>query len=29
NLVVPRAQWPETPLNDRDTILIITATQGG
>lgn len=29
NQVVPRAQWPDTPLNDRDTILIITATQGG
>ncbi len=29
NQVMPRAQWPATPLNDRDTILIITATQGG
>ncbi len=29
NQVVPRTQWPTTPLNDRDTILIITATQGG
>ncbi|MBL7706642.1 MAG: sulfur carrier protein ThiS [Taibaiella sp.] len=29
NQVVPRAQWPATPLNDRDTILIISATQGG
>lgn len=29
NHVVPRAQWPDTPLQDRDTILIITATQGG
>lgn len=29
NQVVPRVQWATTPLNDRDTILIITATQGG
>lgn len=29
NQVIPQAQWPTTPLNDRDTILIITATQGG
>lgn len=29
NQVVPRVQWTTTPLNDRDTILIITATQGG
>lgn len=29
NQVIPRADWPATPLQDRDTILIITATQGG
>lgn len=29
NQVVPLAEWPDTLLNDRDTILIITATQGG
>ncbi|OJV54081.1 MAG: thiamine biosynthesis protein ThiS [Bacteroidetes bacterium 43-16] len=27
--VIPRQQWPKTPLQDQDTILIITATQGG
>lgn len=27
--VIPRQQWPNTLLQDQDTILIITATQGG
>lgn len=27
--VIPRQQWPKTLLQDQDTILIITATQGG
>ena len=29
NQVVPRNQWAETPLHEKDSILIITATQGG
>ncbi|PRD46308.1 sulfur carrier protein ThiS [Sphingobacterium haloxyli] len=27
--VVPKTQWESTVLRDRDSILIITATQGG
>lgn len=27
--VIPKAQWPSTVLRDQDSILIITATQGG
>lgn len=27
--VIPRPQWPATPIVDQDNILIITATQGG
>lgn len=27
--VIPRALWTETPLNENDKILVITATQGG
>ena len=27
--VVPRHRWPATPLNDGDTIEILTAVQGG
>lgn len=29
NQVVPRKDWTSTPLHSNDTILIITATQGG
>ncbi|MBD1426918.1 sulfur carrier protein ThiS [Sphingobacterium arenae] len=29
NQVVPKTQWASTVLQDRDSILIITATQGG
>jgi len=29
NRVVPREKWLETTLQDGDTILIISATQGG
>ncbi len=29
NRIVPQAFWAETFLNDKDSILIITATQGG
>ncbi|WP_292009060.1 sulfur carrier protein ThiS [Chryseobacterium sp.] len=29
NRIVPRSSWPETILKDKDSILIITATQGG
>ena len=29
NQVVPRTDWDTTLLQDKDTILIITATQGG
>lgn len=29
NQVVPKTQWASTVLQDRDFILIITATQGG
>ena len=27
--VVPRARWADTPLNDNDTVEIITPRQGG
>ncbi|WP_164112565.1 MULTISPECIES: sulfur carrier protein ThiS [Sphingobacterium] len=27
--VIPREDWPSTPIADQDEILIITATQGG
>ncbi|WP_294243436.1 sulfur carrier protein ThiS [uncultured Chryseobacterium sp.] len=29
NHIVPQHFWAETLLNDKDSILIITATQGG
>ena len=29
NQVIPRKDWASTPLHPNDTILIITATQGG
>lgn len=29
NRIVPLSAWAETLLNDQDSILIITATQGG
>lgn len=29
NQVVPREQWPSQQLKENDSILIITATQGG
>ncbi|MDN3690898.1 sulfur carrier protein ThiS [Chryseobacterium tructae] len=29
NRIIPLSVWAETPLNDQDSILIITATQGG
>jgi sulfur carrier protein len=29
NTVVPKVQWPETPLQENDKIIIIKATQGG
>lgn len=29
NRIVPQLFWSETLLNDKDSILIITATQGG
>lgn len=29
NRIVPQSSWAETFLNDKDSILIITATQGG
>lgn len=29
NQVIPRKDWTSTPLHPNDTILIITATQGG
>jgi len=29
NRIIPQSFWPETILNDKDSILIITATQGG
>jgi sulfur carrier protein len=27
--VVPRSQWPDTPLSDGDRVEILTAVQGG
>lgn len=27
--VVPRAQWPSTPLRDGDRVEVLTAVQGG
>jgi sulfur carrier protein len=29
NRIIPQALWAETILTDKDSILIITATQGG
>jgi sulfur carrier protein len=29
NFIVPQPSWPETLLKDKDSILIIIATQGG
>ncbi|AZB23897.1 sulfur carrier protein ThiS [Chryseobacterium bernardetii] len=29
NRIIPLSAWAETPLNNLDSILIITATQGG
>lgn len=29
NSIVPQPSWPDTLLKDKDSILIITATQGG
>lgn len=29
NHIIPQSFWAETFLNDKDSILIITATQGG
>ena len=29
NLVIPKTSWADTMLRDKDSILIITATQGG
>lgn len=29
NRIIPQSSWPETFLNNKDSILIITATQGG
>jgi len=29
NRIIPQSFWAETILNDNDSILIITATQGG
>ena len=29
NRIIPQSSWPETFLNDKDSILLITATQGG
>lgn len=29
NRIIPQQSWAETWLNDKDSILIITATQGG
>lgn len=29
NRIIPQSLWVETFLNDKDSILIITATQGG
>jgi sulfur carrier protein len=29
NRIIPLSAWAETPINNNDSILIITATQGG
>lgn len=29
NRIIPQSFWAETFLNDKDSVLIITATQGG
>jgi len=29
NRIIPQSSWPETILSNKDSILIITATQGG
>ncbi|QJD80002.1 sulfur carrier protein ThiS [Spirosoma rhododendri] len=29
DLVVPRPRWPQTPLQENDSITLIQATQGG
>jgi len=29
NRIIPQSFWAETTLNNKDSILIITATQGG
>ncbi|WPO82548.1 sulfur carrier protein ThiS [Chryseobacterium sp. JJR-5R] len=29
NRIIPQSSWPETILRNKDSILIITATQGG
>ncbi|AZB34490.1 MULTISPECIES: sulfur carrier protein ThiS [Chryseobacterium] len=29
NRIIPLSAWAETPINNLDSILIITATQGG
>lgn len=29
NRIIPLSAWAETILNDKDSVLIITATQGG
>lgn len=29
NRIIPQSFWPETILSNKDSILIITATQGG
>ena len=29
NQVIPKDDWPKTPLQSHDQILLITATQGG
>lgn len=29
NRIIPLSAWAETTLNDRDSVLIITAAQGG
>ncbi|MEV5486323.1 MULTISPECIES: sulfur carrier protein ThiS [Streptomyces] len=29
DVVVPRAQWPTTPLGDGDRVEVLTAVQGG
>jgi len=29
NRIIPQSSWPKTILSNKDSILIITATQGG